>query len=220
MRARHDDTNLTDRLPAARWSRWTVGCAPRTPPTRWLIPRRAGTVRADFHRMPLPDDACGLSGGVLPVPSPSHGSVIAENHPLLLFSLLPAEPRSSRSRQRTVPGKRDQLVAGSRLDQQRPAVQACIRPPQGQTSPNWPRKPDRTAHHPETHSFTSRRSPDVAEYLATHQVRPAACPGTANPPPLATALSQRVPRCAGHGDLRLPIWSLSGHRSTDERGRS
>ena len=71
---------LADRLPAARLVAVDLSAALLAASTRRLAgSARAGTVRADFRRLPFPDDSCGLVVAAFCLyHSPSPGSVITE----------------------------------------------------------------------------------------------------------------------------------------------
>ena len=184
---------LADRLPATRVVAVDLSAALTATSRRRLAQSpRAGTVRADFHRLPFPDDSCGLVVAAFCLyHSPSPGSVITEITRCLrpggtaIFAVKSADSYT----------ELDQLVAVSGLD---PA--ATSRRPslyQAAHSGNITELAAaslsvRLVTH-ETHRFTFPALADVAEYLATspkYDLPPALA---GNPAALATALRQRVP---------------------------
>jgi ubiquinone/menaquinone biosynthesis C-methylase UbiE len=183
---------LADRLPAARVVAVDLSTALLASSKRRLADSlRAGTVRADFHRLPFPDDSCGLVVAAFCLyHSPSPSSVITE----VTRCLLPGGTAIFAVKSADSYRELDQLVADSRLD---PA--AASRPSlyQAAHSGNITELAAaslsvRHVTH-ETHRFTFPALADVAEYLATspkYDLPPALA---GSPAALAAALRRRVP---------------------------
>ena len=183
---------LADRLPAARVVAVDLSAALLAASKRRLAgSSRAGTVRADFHRLPFPDDSCGLVVAAFCLyHSSSPGSVIME----ITRCLLPGSTAIFAVKSADSYAELDQLVADSGLD---PA--AASRPSLYQaahsgnitqlaaTSLNV-----RHVTH-ETHRFTFPALADVAEYLATSPKYELPPRLAGSPAALAAALRQRIP---------------------------
>jgi ubiquinone/menaquinone biosynthesis C-methylase UbiE len=183
---------LADRLPGARVVAVDLSAALLAASKRRLAGSpRAGTVRADFHRLPFPDDSCGLVVAAFCLyHSLSPSSVIME----ITRCLLPGGTAIFAVKSADSYRELDRLVVGSRLD-----AAAASRPSLYQaahsgnitelaaTSLNV-----RHVTH-ETHRFTFPTLADVAEYLTTSPKYnlPAALAG--NPAALATVLRRRIP---------------------------
>jgi SAM-dependent methyltransferase len=152
---------------------------------------RAGTVRADFHRLPFPDNSCGLVIAAFCLyHSPSPGSVITE----VTRCLLPGGTAIFAVKSADSYTELDQLVAVSGLDPaatSRPSLYQAAHSGNISALAGGSLTVRHIAH--ETHRFTFPALADVAEYLATSPKYdlPSALAG--NPAALATALRQRVP---------------------------
>ena len=183
---------LTERLPAARVVAVDLSAALLAASKRRLAGSlRAGTVRADFHRLPFPDASCALVVAAFCLyHSPSSGSVITE----ITRCLLPGGTAIFAVKSADSYRELDQLVAGSRLD---PAATSRPSLYQAAHSRNITELAAaslsvRQVTH-ETHRFTFPAVADVAEYLATspkYDLPPALAGSSAA---LATALRQRIP---------------------------
>jgi ubiquinone/menaquinone biosynthesis C-methylase UbiE len=182
---------LADRLPAARVVAVDLSAALLATSKRRLVGfPRAGTVRADFHRLPFPDDSCGLVVAAFCLyHSSSPGSVIRE----ITRCLLPGGTAIFAVKSADSYRELDQLVADSRLD---PA--AASRPSlyQAAHSRNITELAAslsvRQVIH-ETHRFIFPALANVAEYLATSPKYDLPAALAVNPAALATALRQRIP---------------------------
>jgi ubiquinone/menaquinone biosynthesis C-methylase UbiE len=186
---------LADRLPAARVVAVDLSAALAATSRRRLAQSpRAGTVRADFHRLPFPDESCGLVVAAFCLyHSPSPGSVTTE----VTRCLLPGGTAIFAVKSADSYTELDQLVAVSGLD---PA--AASRPSLYQSAHSGnitelaaASLSVRLVTH-ETHRFTFPALADVAEYLATSPKYDLPPAPAGNPAALATALRQRVPDAA------------------------
>lgn len=183
---------LADRLPGARVVAADLSAALLAASKRRLADfPRAGTVRADFHRLPFPDDSCGLVVAAFCLyHSPSPAIVITE----ITRCLLPGGTAIFTVKSADSYRELDQLVADSRLD---PAATSQPSLYQAAHSGNITELAAaslsvRQVTH-ETHRFTFPALTDVAGYLATspkYDLPPALA---GNPAALAAALRQRVP---------------------------
>jgi len=183
---------LANRLPAARVVAVDLSAALLAASNRRLagLPG-AGAVRADFHRLPFPDDSCGLVVAAFCLyHSPSPGSVITE----IARCLLPGGTAIFAVKSADSYAELDQLVADSCLD---PAATSRPSLYQAANSGNVTELAAasltvrRVTH--ETHRFTFPALADVAEYLATSPKYDLPPTLAGNPAALATALRQRVP---------------------------
>jgi ubiquinone/menaquinone biosynthesis C-methylase UbiE len=183
---------LADRLPAARVVAVDLSAALAATSRRRLAHSpRAGTVRADFHRLPFPDDNCGLVVAAFCLyHSPSPGSVITE----ITRCLLPGGTAIFAVKSADSYTELDQLVGVSGLDPaatSRPSLYQAVHS-SNITELAAASLSVRLVTH-ETHRFIFPALADVAEYLATspkYDLPPALA---GNPAALATALRQRVP---------------------------
>ena len=199
---------LADRLPAARVVAVDLSAALLAASKRRLAgSSRAGTVRADFHRLPFPDDSCGLVVAAFCLyHSSSPGSVIRE----ITRCLLPGGTaifavKSADSYRGTRPASR-RLWPRPRSGQPPEPVPGR---PQRQHHRTRRREPERPAGHPRNpplHLPGARRRSRVPGDLT--EVRPAASlwPGVLLPWPRPYGSEFPMRRSRRHPSL--PTWSL------------
>ena len=183
---------LADQLPAARVVAVDLSAALLAASKRRLADSpRAGTVRADFHRLPFPDDSCGLVVAAFCLyHSPSPASAITE----ITRCLIPGGTAIFTVKSADSYRELDQLVADSRLD---PAATSRPGLYQAAHSGNITELAAaslsvRQVTH-ETHRFTFPALADVAGYLATSPKYDLPTALAGNPAALAAALRQRIP---------------------------
>jgi ubiquinone/menaquinone biosynthesis C-methylase UbiE len=184
---------LADRLPAGRVVAVDLSAALLAATKRRLAAAspRVGTVRADFHRLPFPDNSCGLVVAAFCLyHSPSPGSVITE----ITRCLLPGGTAIFAVKSADSYRELDQLVADSRLDPaatRRPSLYQAAHSRNITELGAVSLSVQQVTH--ETHRFIFPALADVADYLATspkYDLPPALA---GSPAALATALRQRIP---------------------------